>query len=331
LAYGVDGSSLTLPRTAANEAYFGSRGKKKAVPQLWVTAVMNLGSGVLHDWRFGPGRSGERGHLRRMLKRIPRGALLVGDAGFGGFKHLQRLRERGCFFLVRVCSGTQLLARVKNARDGRVFLWPTSHRGEAPLRLRLFELRERRGGERVCLVTNVLESGALTRSEAERLYELRWGLEVSVFRGLKQTLGKMKLLGEVPEVVIREAESALLCLMLCQGLGWISGRAGVVGSVGEAGRVVVGARYSLSGVLELLLVYGERFRCGKKGWDFWLRLRGAKLDGYVRRGPKSSRRPVKVKEHHPPRPPKILVMNEQLKAMVYRKLKECGQHYHFTA
>jgi len=278
---------------------------------------MNLGTGVLYDWRLGPANSVERSHQRRMLKSLPLEALLVGDIGFGGFDHLWYLQNAKRHFLVRVCSTTQLLAQGLIWESGGVWLWPTTRRDKVPLRLRLIRLKPRGLHEEVCLLTNVLDPQLLTRAEAEHLYELRWGIEISVFRSLKQTLGKVKLLGETPKVVLREAESALLALMVCQAMGaWATQTNSRPGTV----------RYSLAQVVCVVETYGVKIRQGRKGWDFWQCLRLAVVDSYVRKKRKAARRPVKIKDVHPPKPPKILVMNNRLKNKLCEKLKEGKRH-----
>jgi hypothetical protein len=111
---GCDGSRLACPRSEELERRLGGgakkrRRKKKTVPasppgqepeqgpgraepkkdpqagpdapQLWVTAVVHLGLGVLWSWRLGKGTANEREHLRQLVATLPRGALLVADAG----------------------------------------------------------------------------------------------------------------------------------------------------------------------------------------------------------------------------------------------------------
>ena len=62
--------------------------------------------------------------------------------------------------------------------------------GGSPLRLRL--VRVKIGKTKMWMLTSVLESGKLTKTQIVRLYSMRWGIEVE-FRGLKQTLDRAKL------------------------------------------------------------------------------------------------------------------------------------------
>src|SRR5439155_17306042 len=78
------------------------------MPQLWVTAVLHLGLGVLWSWRLGTGNASEREHLRLLVDTLPRGALLVADAGYVGYQLLARLQAAGLAFLVRLSSRAPL-------------------------------------------------------------------------------------------------------------------------------------------------------------------------------------------------------------------------------
>src|ERR1051326_4797118 len=110
---GCDGSRLACPRSEELERRLrlGQKPKKKkrkqpvpaapaapadpvpdsaqsraaGTPQLWGTAALHLGLGVLWSWRLGGGGASERDHLRRLLATLPRGALLVADAGYVGY------------------------------------------------------------------------------------------------------------------------------------------------------------------------------------------------------------------------------------------------------
>jgi hypothetical protein len=112
---GCDGSRVACPRSQELERRLGlgkkKKRKKKAAPacaqtqqaprpecaqdkqttkaapdspQLWVTAVLHLGLGVLWSWRLGKGSANEREHLRHLVGTLPRAALLVADAGYVG-------------------------------------------------------------------------------------------------------------------------------------------------------------------------------------------------------------------------------------------------------
>lgn len=233
----------------------------------------------------------------------------MADIGFGGFDHWVNMEACNQRFVIRVCSMTQLLIEegVDIKQEGaQIWIWPRSKRKQPPLVLRVIRHKARGESEAVWLLTNVLSPTELSDPEAGQLYKARWRIEVDVFRGIKQTLGKAKLLGRTPVIVLREAELALLSLMLCQAMA---------ARAMQAGDHAINSA-SLATTQELLETYGEKIRQGRKGWDFSRKLRTAVRDVYPRLKPKPARRPVKIKEVKPPRPPKVLVISERLKARI---------------
>ena len=61
----VDGSRVEAPRARGNQRGLGRAGREKTGPQWWVTWLIHLPSGLIWDWRQGPGTSSERTHRRR--------------------------------------------------------------------------------------------------------------------------------------------------------------------------------------------------------------------------------------------------------------------------
>ena len=115
--FAVDGSRIDLPRTLLHEQAYaasrkrtkkkGKKGKKKSQkkgptghqssrasghsrksdsPQMWLTTMWHVGTGLPWEWLTGPSDSSERGHLLEMLAGLPAGALIAADAGFVGYE-----------------------------------------------------------------------------------------------------------------------------------------------------------------------------------------------------------------------------------------------------
>src|SRR5947209_14471637 len=89
---GCDGSRLRCPRTAELERRLPPGGAADGAPQVWVTALVHLSLGLLWSWRLGKGTASERDHLAHLLACLPRGALLVADAGYVGYDVLRALQ-----------------------------------------------------------------------------------------------------------------------------------------------------------------------------------------------------------------------------------------------
>jgi hypothetical protein len=80
-AFAVDGSDSPCPRTLANQAAMGDKGKPDGIPQVAMTKLLHLRTGLPWSFRVGPGTTSERAQLREMLGDLPQGSLLVADAG----------------------------------------------------------------------------------------------------------------------------------------------------------------------------------------------------------------------------------------------------------
>src|SRR5690606_32365365 len=211
--FGVDGSRLELPRTQSHEAVYSSarhragqpakrrrcgrsranaHAKKASTPQMWLTLLFHVGTGLPWCWRIGPPGSNEQAHARNMLAELPAQALVVGDAGFVGYDDLQAVLASGRQALVRVGANVRLLCQLGWAKEGgnTVYLWPArARRHDSPVVLRLVVAH---GGKHpVYLVTSAPRS-ALTDAQVVAIYRRRWGIELC-FRHLKQTFQRRKL------------------------------------------------------------------------------------------------------------------------------------------
>jgi hypothetical protein len=214
VAFAVDGSRIETPHTARNEEGLGCAGRDKTAPQVFLTTVWHLGTGLPWSFRVGPGTDSERNHLRRMIGELPERSMIVADAGFAGYALFMRLLLARHSFLIRVVRNITLLKNLgyyHEERDGLVYLWPGDHRHCRPLVLRLIELTM--GSQTVCLLTNVLDLNQLSDGEAAALYKQRWGEEV-FYRSYKQTMNRRKVLSRTPETCQADASWMMLGLWL---------------------------------------------------------------------------------------------------------------------
>lgn len=242
-----DGSRTTAPRTVSNERAFCAPNhgngktakyrKKKTknqrrknnknnppappAPQAWLTMMWHVGSRLPWCWRLGPSNSSERAHVQEMIQNedFPEKTLFVGDAGFVGYPLWKTVLDAGHHFLVRVGGNVTLLASnadYQRHKDGIVYCWPKGQRnsGEAPLCLRLLTVGKGKK-KKMFLLTSVLDSRQLSRTQAHELYRQRWGIEVE-FRGLKQTLSRVKLRCREASRVYVELDWAILGMALAE-------------------------------------------------------------------------------------------------------------------
>lgn len=304
-AFAVDGSRVECPRTVANET-LGCAGRKKTGPQLFLTTLWHMGTGLPWDFRIGPGTASERRHAEEMLADLPLQALLVADAGFTGYDFYQRILAAGHSFLLRVGANVHLLRElgfVADERQNTVYLWPDGKRDQPPLVLRLIVLKQ--GKKKMYLVTNVRERAALSEKAAAVLYEMRWGVEV-FYRSTKQTLQRRRMLSHTPE--------AARCELTWTVLGmWLLGLMSVTGIIAK-GRdplkwSVAAARTQVRRHMRLAL---SNRRCPRSLTEG---LPCAVKDDYRRTGSKKARAYPQKKKEKPPGHPKIqLPTGEQRRA-----------------
>lgn len=213
VVFAVDGSRFDAPRTKANLKDLGVGGCEGSGPQMLVTILVHMGLGVLWNWRIGRADASERGHMRRLAASVPKGALLVGDAGFIGFECLGSILSGGREFLIRLAGNAELIVELSAERPGIAALWPKDRqRDTRPLWIRVIRLTDDQG-KQVVLGTSVLDPTSLTDEQAGVFYRMRWGVEVS-YRSLKQTMDKRKMLSAAPEQAKLELHWTLLGYML---------------------------------------------------------------------------------------------------------------------
>jgi hypothetical protein len=287
-------------------------------PQLWVTAVLHLGLGVLWSWRLGTGNANEREHLRMLVTSLPRGTLLVADAAYVGYALMAGLQTAGLSFLLRVSSRAPLYvpdkSTLKKYREGLVYYWPQNIHDKdlPPLPVRLWCIR---GDETdVWLITNVLDERRLPRHTAGKFYRWRWRNE-GLFRTYKRTLGKVKLMSRTVTQVHREAEGSLLAtqLLLAQGALALSATARGKVVLPSARKVLLEIRAEIRNVTGMYL--GPR-----QAQSYFERLKHARWRDRQQRTSKVRRRWPGRQDHKPPGRPKILKMGTILKEKIEQTL-----------
>jgi Transposase DDE domain len=305
VAFAADGTRVELPRTAANEKAFGCAGRDKSGPQLQLTSLYHMGTGLPWAWQIGAGTESEQVHLRHLARQLPAGSLLVADAGFTSFDLLWSLRKRQVHFLVRMGSNRTLLTGLEDARvqirGEIVWLWPTQKQSQdPPLKLRLLRLQQANHTP-MCLVTSVLDEQALPDPQIGQFYRMRWGQEV-FHRAFKQTLAQHTMRSHSPAQARSELDWALMGYRLL-GLWSVEALGGAgcdprTSSVGESLRV---ARRAVR--------QGGRLGRGTLA----SLLRRATKDGYVRTRPKAARNWPRKKNDRPPGLPKLREATEKEK------------------
>ena len=314
IVLGADGSRLRCPRTPELEGRLGKRSPEDAAPQVWITAVVHVATGLLWSWRIGKGDASERHHLQQLIRTLPSAALVVADAGYQSYLLTKAVVGAGFQMLVRASTQTTLYTAekipVSEWKEGVVYWWThEAQRQELPpLEMRLLRVRGRKHD--VWLLTSVLDADRLPYAVAARFYKMRWENE-GFFRTYKRTLGKVKLQSRTIALIHREVEGSMLAvqLLLAQGTYALS--------VMHKTKVVCSARQVLQEIrAEIAANLGPR----QKG-TYLRRLAQATRERRPRTSDKVSRPWKSRNDHKPPKPPKILMMDRKQKRLIQKQLQ----------
>ena len=231
----VDGSTLSMPDTEANQAaYPQSRTQKPGVgfPLMRWVALIALSTGCPLDAAFGPCRGKETGEtalFRQMLGTLRARDVLVADRYYCSYWTVALAQERGVDVVFRMHPKRHTDFR-RGRRLGRmdhVVDWTKPERPDwmdeetyasLPNTLTLREMRGSVGeaGSRVrelTVVTTLTEPADGAKDEIVSLYGSRWNAEVDL-RSIKTHMGMDVLTCKTPEMVRKEIWAHLLAYNL---------------------------------------------------------------------------------------------------------------------
>jgi len=313
-----DGSRLECPRSAELQQRLGEAGKADSAPMVYLTALVLLPLGVLWSWRLGKGTASEHDHLRRLLPTLPERSLIVADACYLGYDLFQAILRARASFLVRLSSRAHLYTQehvpLTRYHEGVVYYWPDKIRDadQPPITARLLRVRGPKAD--VWLLTNVLDGQQLSHATAAQVYRWRWKNE-GLFRAYKRMLKKVKLQSRTVALVHREAEGSLLALQLLLALAAPAiqrGRTTVL--IMDSPRHVLLCLRSGMAALQHSLGPRQFARYQRMLEEVRSQARPHRISAKVRQA--WPRR----KPHKPPKPPKLRVMDEALKAKLTKIL-----------
>lgn len=290
-------------RKAAKKQSAESMAKKADSPQMWLTLLWHVGTGLPWAWRTGPSDSSEREHLQEMLAEMPENSLITADAGFIGYDFWSSVLNARHNFVIRVGANVRLIRNLGYAReyDHTVSLWPdkAAKKNQPPLVLRLIEVHD--GKHPMYLVTNLTKT-QLSDQQAATIYAARWGIEL-FFRTFKQTFGCRKLRSRSAANAELELDWSLLGLWCVCLLGQRE--------LAENGEdpAWLSAAATIKAFQTTLREY--RVRPEHSEDSLWEKLRIAVLDGYERASSKTSRNYPRKKKRKRIGAPKITRASKQ--------------------
>jgi len=225
----VDGTTVTLPDTLANQAAYPQSHNQKpglGFPLCRIVGLVCLGSGAVIDAAFGRynGKGGdEQSLLRSVLDTLEHNDLLLGDAFYATYFLLCELHERGIDAVFEQHGSRQRttdfrLGQRLGVRDHLIVLhkpvikpdWMAQADYEqAPQSVTVRELRA--GGK--TLVTTLLCPKQTDKAAVKSLYQSRWHVELDL-RNIKTTLGMERLSCLTPTMAVKEIWVYLLAYNL---------------------------------------------------------------------------------------------------------------------
>jgi hypothetical protein len=225
----IDGTTLDLADTVANEGAFGrpgaSRGKS-AFPQLRMVSLVENGTHVLFATKWGSYSDSENVLAVPVLSHLEAGMLCMADRGFYGYALWKRAASTGADLLWRMkknailpcdrrlADGSYLSKVYASAKDRR------HDRNAIVVRVIEYELEGIADGEPLYrLITSVLDDGKAPAEDLAALYHDRWEIE-NVFDEFKTHLrGRQAVLrSKTPELVEQELYGFILAHFAIRGL-----------------------------------------------------------------------------------------------------------------
>jgi hypothetical protein len=235
----VDGSTVSMPDTAANQAeYPQSRSQKPGLgfPIARVVALLSLASGAVLDLaigRYAGKNTGETALFRQLWRSLFPGDVVVGDRYFASYwdlvllamcgvdsvyrQHQLRLSTR--LRVRRLGPGDWLLRLPKPQRPAWIDR-ASYQRIPGELLVREVSFRVRVRGWRVrqlTLVTTLCDAEQHPVEELARVYHARWQAEVDL-RSIKITMQMDVLRCKTPEMVRKEIWMHLLAYNLIRAV-----------------------------------------------------------------------------------------------------------------
>jgi len=228
----VDGSHVSMPDTAANQARYPQPAVQKpglGFPLARVVVVLSLASGACHDLAMAPyaGKgTGETTLVRELYATLASGDVVLADALFDNYFIACELRQRDLELVARVAAERVGTRTVESRPDGDIIVWqrPNKPRGMTGEQYRSYpeslSLRQvsvdardsNNRAERFQVITTLLDAG-IDGGQIGQLYERRWDGEVDI-RSIKSTMRMDMLRCKTPAMVEKEIWAHLLAYNL---------------------------------------------------------------------------------------------------------------------
>ena len=214
----LDGFTLEVPDTEANRAAFARpespSGGESAYPRVRGVALAEVGTHVLFAAEVDSYATGEITLARRVLPRLGPGMLCLADRYFPGYALWKQALETGAELVWRIRENIRLPLE-KELPDGSFLArfhprWENGKpQGEAiPVRVIDYQVD---GGEKIRIITSILDWKRAPAAELAQLYHERWEFETALDEFKTHLRGARTVLrSQTPELVKQEIYGLLL-------------------------------------------------------------------------------------------------------------------------
>jgi hypothetical protein len=231
LVVAMDGSSMEVPDTAANQEAFGRpaspSGGESAFPLIRIVGLVEVGTRVLFGGVLGSYDTGEVTLARDVVAHLRPGMLCLADRYFPGFPLWKQATETGANLVWRVRQVIWFPV-VERLPDGSFLSWfrpPRQRKGEPKqeaIAVRVIDYQvegPERKEETIRIITSILDWQAAPACELADLYHERWEFETALDELKTQLRGARTVLrSQTPELVRQECYGLLLAHFALRGV-----------------------------------------------------------------------------------------------------------------
>ena len=215
----VDGTSVQLPDTAANQDAYPQSGEQKegcGMPIVQLVGLFEAHSGMLVDFEESPWSVHENAIFQALMHdRIHAGDLLIADRAYCSFYNFHKIQQAGADLVMRLHQARKPV--FEHGKNDIVVSWKRPNKQACPdyidpnqweqlpekITVRYIRYRIEEKGFRtreVILVTTLMNTPT---HEVIELYFKRWQIEVS-FRDVKTSMGMDLVNVKSPELALKQ-------------------------------------------------------------------------------------------------------------------------------
>jgi hypothetical protein len=217
----VDGTLFDVPDTEANARVFGypgSRpGSQAAFPKVRLVLLIEAGTHLIVDALMCPYRIGERVRVKKLLRSVTQGMLLMWDRGLHSYAMVRATLVQKCDYLGRVPKNVKFLVE-KVLEDGSYLSWiapdgKSKKKGGTKIMVRVIEYTIDTDGEPQIyrLITSLTDVVLFPALLLAMEYHQRWEVENTIDELKVHLLGRKTPIRSLnPREVVQEVYGWLL-------------------------------------------------------------------------------------------------------------------------